>query len=922
MQHLDTDRNDLKSQEKSDAGELLPRPFERFMLLRRVARGGMGEVYLAAAGGIEGAERPVIVKLIRRDHETDPSFLARFLDEARIQSQLQHPGVAQIIEAANDSEGKPYVVVEYIEGRNLADVRSRAGQLGVRVAWPEALAVAIALGSALQHVHERTDASGKPLEIVHRDLSPQNVMVSYDGDVKLIDFGTARGENRRCHTISGIVFAKPGYVAPEVANNQPGGVPADLYAFGVMLWELVAGRRFLVGEASAHLAAVGAGRRVPGPIAQAAGAPLELDAVIAKLTATNIEDRYASAREAVQDLARLLQRAPSQADGDRSVRGRIAHLMRRLYPAEPTRSRAEFARLVAEARALPPPKQVLPGSPEPPVTEPADESLLPGTRYRIEGELGRGSSGIVYKGVHLDLGRQVAIKVLHETGDVLSLEGFRAEARAIANLDHPHLVRLYEFGVTSDGHAFYAMELLEGETLAKKLSREGALPWRQAIEFTLQAAGAVEAAHRAGVVHRDIKPENLVLSRDGELKLLDFGVAKAENEIRHESASDALVLVGTPEYMAPEQARGGEADARSDVYALGAVLYELLTGRRPYQAESTVLLLDQKLSRDPEPFSSAAPGRRLSPTLERVVMKALAREPADRFQSASEFRQALIEILHRPAQPSNRRMVRAVASTLMLGISIAAGVLVAQPAARAKLVDALGKATALVRPAHSNALLASPEAEAAPAVAVALEKATPPSEGAPELLVEEGSEAPELSEGQAPAAAALITPEGEQAAEQGEEPEASEVSDEPNVHEPSAEPARAAETGAPAEDRAAAAVAEARRLMGANARLKALHSLRKAGREFPQDGRVLEAWIQSAEALKRWGEARKVARRWAEVDRSLASRLTLARLERATGNRARAVAILRELAKEAPNSNEVRELLALYTGGERLALNR
>lgn len=110
--------------------------------------------------------------------------------------------------------------------------------------------------------------------------------------------------------------------------------------------------------------------------------------------------------------------------------------------------------------------------------------------------------------------------------------------------------------------------------------------------------------------------------------------------------------------------------------------------------------------------------------------------------------------------------------------------------------------------------------------------------------------------------------------------------------------------------------------MGANARLKALHSLRKAGREFPQDGRVLEAWIQSAEALKRWGEARKVARRWAEVDRSLASRLTLARLERATGNRARAVAILRELAKEAPNSNEVRELLALYTGGERLALNR
>src|SRR6187549_1532089 len=117
-----------ESKGNNDELQGLPRSFERFTLLRRIARGGMGEVYLATAGGIEGAERPVVIKIIRKDHDTDTSFLARFLDEARIQSQLHHPGVAQILEASTDSAGKPYVVVEYIEGRNLSDIRGRAAQ--------------------------------------------------------------------------------------------------------------------------------------------------------------------------------------------------------------------------------------------------------------------------------------------------------------------------------------------------------------------------------------------------------------------------------------------------------------------------------------------------------------------------------------------------------------------------------------------------------------------------------------------------------------------------------------------------------------------------------------------------------------------------------------------------------------------------
>ncbi|HEX6272716.1 MAG TPA: protein kinase, partial [Polyangiaceae bacterium] len=421
--------NQLESLEKNQAQEpVLPRQLERFRLLKRIARGGMGEVFLATVVGIEGAERPLIIKTVRRDHDTDSSFLARFLDEARIQSQLHHPGVAQILEAATDASGKPYVAVEYIEGRNLSDVRGRAAQLGVRVGWAEAVAIAVTVGDALAHVHERKDADGKPLEIVHRDLSPQNVMIGYGGDTKLIDFGTARGENRRCHTISGVVFAKPGYVAPEVANNTPGGVPADLYAFGVILWELVSGRRFLVGEPAAHLAAVGAGKKTLPPIAQSVGAPIELDRVLEKLTAVSIDERLSSAREATAELVKILKRAPSLGDGDRSVRGRIASLMNRLYPAEPARSRAEFQALVRptrEKKASPPP---LPHSPPPAPSE----NLLPGTRYRVERELGRGAMGVVYEGFHVDLGRKVALKVLHQASPSESAKnGFVAEARAV-----------------------------------------------------------------------------------------------------------------------------------------------------------------------------------------------------------------------------------------------------------------------------------------------------------------------------------------------------------------------------------------------------------------------------------------------------------------------------------------------------------
>jgi serine/threonine protein kinase len=700
------------------------RPIGRYMLLKRIARGGMGEVFLASTMGLEGAERPVVVKIIRREHAKDPSFIARFLDEARVQSQLQHSGVAQVLDAAIDERtGEPYAVLEHVEGRSLGELRGRAVQLGRAIDWADAVAVATLIAEALAHVHERNDAAGRALSIVHRDLSPQNVMLSYAGDVKIIDFGTARGQNRRCHTVAGVVFAKPGYVAPEVANGDSGDARVDLYALGIMLWELCAGRRFLQGDASAHMAQVARNAKNPPPIAAQIGAPPELDAVIAKLTAFDRAARYAPGPAAACDLARLLGAAPPLPSGERGIRARAAALIQAFFPGEPGKSQSEFGRLILRARearaALPTPirpvVQVIPTR----APEAEEGSVLPGTRYRVGREIGKGSSSVVYEAEHVDLGRKVALKVL-STEQSLSEEfsaRFRREARALSKLSHEGLIEVYDFGVTENGQLFCAMELLAGETLDTFLTREKGADWRVALRIGKLALGALAVAHAAGIIHRDIKPANLFLTEGGGLKILDFGLAKSADAVGSASCASARIgftLFGTPEYMAPEQAASGQVDPRADIYALGCVLYEMLTGRLPFAGESSVAILDAKIKGSPEHLRDRTPSRDIPRAVDDLVMRALARHPSVRFQTAAEMAEAIEETLLAPARKQSRlrtlgyaSIAAAMAFTAVVFAGKARGIHLALPWHRA------------AAPTEQAAIAATPpvdpSAEAAPA---------------------------------------------------------------------------------------------------------------------------------------------------------------------------------------------------------------
>jgi TolB-like protein len=273
--------------------------------------------------------------------------------------------------------------------------------------------------------------------------------------------------------------------------------------------------------------------------------------------------------------------------------------------------------------------------------------LAPGTTlgpYQILDPLGAGGMGEVYRARDQRLGRDVAIKVIPAglARDPERLLRFEQEARAAGALNHPNVCTIHDVG-THDGAPFVVMELLEGESLRSRLDA-GAVPTRKAIEYVIQAARGLAEAHEKGIVHRDLKPENLFVTRDGRVKVLDFGLAKltrpellapAGEQPVSIAPSESGVILGTVGYMAPEQVRGEAADARSDLFALGAILYESLTGARPFHGVSSIETLHAILNEDPP---SAPPGgRALPPGLESIVRHCLEKSPAERFQSARDL---------------------------------------------------------------------------------------------------------------------------------------------------------------------------------------------------------------------------------------------------------------------------------------------
>jgi serine/threonine-protein kinase len=405
--------------------------------------------------------------------------------------------------------------------------------------------------------------------------------------------------------------------------------------------------------------------------------------------------------------------------------------MRKLWPHEPSRSRAEFARLLRDARATLEASGVKCTTPSAgAVSEalaarmaPSDPAQLAGTPYRLGAKIGEGASGVVYEAEHVELGRKVAVKILgrEHAASPEALDRFRTEARAVASLSHPNFVQLYDFGKSLDGHVFLAMDLCGGETLDARI-RRGPLPWQAAARIAIEAARALEAAHAAGLVHRDLKPQNLMLARaagpsigqEPRVKLLDFGLATAltpdvgRPADPRERAHHGFAIFGTPEYMAPEQVAGDRVDGRADVYALGCVLYEMLTGARAFEGTSSVVVMGKQLRETPLPPRVRAPTQPIPLAMDAVVVRAMAKDRDARFPSALAMRTALEAALDAPARM--RARLRSGASIALTGLAMIACGLASARWARSE-VGALD--------ASENAAIAATPAQAPPA-------ATPP----------------------------------------------------------------------------------------------------------------------------------------------------------------------------------------------------
>jgi serine/threonine-protein kinase len=317
-------------------------------------------------------------------------------------------------------------------------------------------------------------------------------------------------------------------------------------------------------------------------------------------------------------------------------------------------------------------------------------------RYELQELVGTGGMSSVYRAHDRLLERDVAIKVLHEqfTADGEYVERFRREARAVAQLSHPNIVTVIDRG-EQDDRQFIVFEYVDGENLKALVAREGPLPEREAIELALQVARALGFAHEQGLVHRDVKPQNVLLNDGHEAKVTDFGIARSLDV--QGGLTQTGTVMGTSDYIAPEQARGSRVDAQSDIYSLGTVLYELLTGEVPFAGDNFVAVAMQHINQPPPSVRERRP--ELSPCVDEVVQRAMAKEPRDRFRSMEELCGALNDCLaeldgvtgaqtmvvapqrrrrqSRPARPPADRPSVWPLIMLLAGLAVLAGILAA-----------------------------------------------------------------------------------------------------------------------------------------------------------------------------------------------------------------------------------------------------
>ncbi|HUA17465.1 MAG TPA: protein kinase [Bryobacteraceae bacterium] len=546
---------------------------ERYEILKRLGEGGMGAVYKARDTELD---RLVALKVIRPELAGHPDILRRFKQELILARQVTHKNVVRIFDLVT-ADGRKFITMDFIDGRDLRSILNERGQLPPSEAVP--IAEQICRGLEAAHLEN----------VVHRDLKPQNIMVDGTGRVYLMDFGLARSMELSGLTRTGVLMGTPDYMSPEQARAQKVDARSDLFSLGIIFFEMLTGQLpFQADTLMAKLVLRTRQKAAPANSIDPA-IPQSLSDVVAKCLEQDTGKRYQSVREILLDLS-----PPAAAPGARSV-----------VEAPPV-SIADLG----------------PGSQF-------------GPRYRIESLIGEGGMGKVYKAHDSELDRTVALKLVRQelASAPSSMQRFKQELLLASRISHRNILRIHDLGDVG-GIKFISMAYVQGRDLHDVLEQSGRLPVERAVNIATQLAGALEAAHAEGVVHRDLKPRNVLIDVDDHVYVSDFGLAKSLDS-EASTMTRAGEVLGTPRYMSPEQAESKPADHRSDIYSLGVILYEMVTGDAPFTGESSLQVMFQHVQQQPRDPRELNPD--LPEYLAKITLKCLEKDPAQRYQGASEI---------------------------------------------------------------------------------------------------------------------------------------------------------------------------------------------------------------------------------------------------------------------------------------------
>ncbi|HEY3450304.1 MAG TPA: serine/threonine-protein kinase [Myxococcales bacterium] len=349
-----------------------PIPFGRYELVQRIGAGGMGEVWLARLPGLGGVSKVCVVKKMLPHLASDPTFAKRFLDEAKVVVHLNHGNIAQVLEMG-EVEGEYFIAMEYVEGKTVARISSRLRERDERFPLPLALLIGSRACDALSYAHRKTDLQNRPLHVVHRDVSPSNILISYDGEVKVIDFGAAQSTMKEAHTAPRVVIGNLAYMSPEQARKRPVDGRADVYSISVVLWELIAWHALPTGGDHVERWRRAAYPRFVPPSKLQSDVPPFLDPIIMRGLAMDPLDRFPNAEELRDELQRALQQI-----GAKTSQSTLGALMQALFRQEANQERATVARAMAAFDAESTDKSVRRVVPKPSTQLEPEDVTMPG----------------------------------------------------------------------------------------------------------------------------------------------------------------------------------------------------------------------------------------------------------------------------------------------------------------------------------------------------------------------------------------------------------------------------------------------------------------------------------------------------------------------------------------------------------------